>query len=122
MAEPTQAACTDDSPTTTQTARDQVIAALTLPDLDGLTQAQVRGATCVWDGIALTSLTAVNLGPRKKKWLDSTYDWFPRGCRRCVGRRAYRYLFDHAPGCEHCQKSPTCPISVEVHRLIREGC
>ncbi|MFC9949181.1 hypothetical protein ACFVIN_01210 [Streptomyces prasinus] len=121
MAETTQAACTDDSPTTTQTARERVLAALPLPPLDGLSEAQVRGATCVWDGVALTSLTAVDLGPRPKRRPGGTYQWFPRGCRRCVGRRAYRYLFDHAPGCEHCQKSPTCPIAVEVHRLIREG-
>ncbi|MEV0691763.1 hypothetical protein [Streptomyces sp. NPDC050388] len=121
MAEPTQPACMDDSPTTT-TARDHVLAALPLPALDGLTEAQVRGVTCVWDGIFLTPATAISLGPRKKKWLDGTYDWFPRGCKRCVGRRAYRLLFDHAPACERCQKTSTCPVAVEVHRLIREGC
>ncbi|MEU2598442.1 hypothetical protein ABZ669_14625 [Streptomyces hirsutus] len=120
MAEPTQPACTDNSPTT-QTARDRVIAALTLPALDGLTEAQVRGAVCVWDGIALTPATAVNLGPRKKRRPGGEYQWFPRGCRRCVARRAYRFLFDHAPACEHCRKTSTCPIAVEVRRLMREG-
>ncbi|WP_042170076.1 hypothetical protein [Streptomyces sp. NBRC 110035] len=109
----------NDSPTAT--VRERVLAALALPALDGLTQAQVRGATCVWDGIALTAGTAVDLGPRKKRRPGGTYSWFPRGCKRCTARRAYRALFDHAPACGLCRKGPECPVSVEVHRLIREG-
>ncbi|PWI08395.1 hypothetical protein DIZ27_23025 [Streptomyces sp. NWU339] len=98
-----------------------MIAALELPALDGLTEAQVRGAVCVWDGIALTLATAVNLGPRKKKRPGGSFDWFPRGCKRCAGQRAYKLLLTHAPACERCKTDPTCPVAVAAQRLIREG-
>lgn len=121
MAETTQSATADDSPPAAQDVRQQVLAAIALPTLDGLTEAQVRGTTCVWDGIALTPETAVDLGPRRKRWLDGEYDWFPRGCRRCVGDKAYIALFTHAHECAECLAGPDCPFAVEVRRLLREG-
>lgn len=102
-------------------ARQQVLQALKLPALDGLTEAQVRGAVCVWDGIPLTTTTAVDLGPRRKKRLDGSFDWFPRGCMRCVGERAHTALFLHSRDCAECWQGPTCPFSIAANRLIREG-
>lgn len=105
----------------TQDARQQVLAALILPPLTGLTEAQVRGTTCVWDGIALTPETAVDLGPVRMKRLHGHYQWFPRGCKRCVGDRAYSALFLHARDCRTCWQGPECPFSVAANRLVREG-
>jgi hypothetical protein len=102
-------------------ARQQVLQALELPALDGLTAEQVRGAVCVWDGVILTPETAVDLGPRKKRRLDGAFNWFPRGCTRCVADAAYRALVAHAGDCEACRKGPECPFSVAVTRLMREG-
>ncbi|MFF9758557.1 hypothetical protein ACF1G4_03150 [Streptomyces caelestis] len=121
MAETTQQARTDDSPPAEPDARQQMLAAITLPPLDGLTEAQVRGTTCVWDGIALTPESAVDLGPRKKRRLDGEYDWFPRGCKRCTADRAWAWFFDHAHKCPQCKTDPNCPIAVAVRRIMREG-
>lgn len=107
--------------TTTQDARQQVIAALELPALDGLTEAQVRGAVCVWDAAPLDNTTAVDLGPRTKKRLDGEYQWFPRGCRRCVAERAWAWFLNHAPNCRRCQTDPTCPLATEANRIMREA-
>src|SRR5438034_1476538 len=100
---------------------DAALDLLPLPDHNDLSEQQVRGITCVWDGIALTAETAVDLGPRKVKRLDGHFDWFPRGCRQCVGRHAYEFLFGHAENCEHCASRTDCPTAVEVRRLMREG-
>ena|SRR5690606_159866 len=106
---------------TQDNARQQVIKALELPALDGLTEAQVRGHVCVWDGIPLTNTTAVNLGPRTKRRPGGTYSWYPRACTRCTGHAAYRLLHTHAPTCDRCKTDPTCPVAVAAQRLIREG-
>ncbi|MFD5491661.1 hypothetical protein ACFWH4_01635 [Streptomyces sp. NPDC127091] len=121
MDEPTQHTVTEEGVPAAATAREQVLAALTLPALDDLTEAQVRGATCVWDGIPLTLTTAVNLGPRKKKRPGGTYDWFPRSCKRCAGEKAYIALFIHGRDCADCWKGPDCPFAVAVRQLLREG-
>ncbi|WP_193515097.1 hypothetical protein, partial [Streptomyces griseoloalbus] len=92
-----------------------------LPPLDGLAEAQVRGMTCVWDGIALTPATAVDLGPIRKKHLGREYQWFPRGCKRCVGEKAYNALFLHSRECAECWRGPNCPFAIAANRLMREG-
>lgn len=120
MAETTHSPLAHDRPLSPEDARQQVLAALALPALDGLTEAQVRGMTCVWDGIALAPATAVDLGPRKKKRLDGEYDWFPRGCRRCVAERVWAWFFSHTDECGQCQKDASCPFSVAVQRIMRE--
>lgn len=98
-----------------------VLELLTLPSLDGLSELQVRGITCVWCGVHLSAETAVDLGPRRQRLLDTHRNWFPRGCRACTGKKAYEYLFPHAEKCEHCADNPGCPTAVELRRLIREG-
>jgi hypothetical protein len=102
-------------------ARQRVLDAVELPSLDGLTEKQVRGAVCVWDGIPLTADTAVNFGPRRKKRLNGSFDWYPRACRRCTARAAYRLLQAHASGCDRCRTDPSCPVSIAANRLMREG-
>lgn len=120
MAETTQSTGTGDT-TTMLDARQQVLAALELPALDGLTEAQVRGAVCVWDAVPLDNATAVNLGPRTKKRLDGSFDWYPRGCCRCVAEKVWVWFFDHAHECPRCQKDPSCPLASEVNRIMREA-
>lgn len=97
------------------------LAALQLPSLDGLTEQQVRGVTCVWDGIVLTPETAVDLGPRPQRRLDGHYQWFPRACLGCVSERALAALHDHCVNCDQCsQKVPghACTTGAELQRLV----
>lgn len=105
--------------TASQDAQQQVLAAIEVPSLDGLTKAQVHGTTCVWDGIALTPSTAVDLGPRLLG--ETGACWYPRGCKACVARAAYIALFTHAPACERCRTDASCPTAVATQRLMREG-
>ncbi|MEU9337250.1 hypothetical protein AB0D49_29500 [Streptomyces sp. NPDC048290] len=57
----------------------EVVDLLALPVLDELTDAQARGAVCVWDPTEdqLTAETAIDLGERQT---DGGH-WFPRACR-----------------------------------------
>ncbi|MFE2040845.1 hypothetical protein ACFXAZ_07905 [Streptomyces sp. NPDC059477] len=68
---------------------------LLLPPADALTDAQVRGAVCVWDASEqpLPTGIAVDLGERQGDGVR----WFPRACRTHTGQQAYRALLDHAP-------------------------
>lgn len=109
---------------TTATAdetRRQVLTALPLPALDGLTEQQVRGLVCVWDAVPLTPDIAVDLGPRKKKRLGVTYDWFPRGCRRCVAAHAYRALLEHVGPCRDCGPDKACAQALALSALSSKG-
>ena len=56
-----------------------MLALLPLPDLDGLSEQQVRGAACVWTGVVLTPATAVDLGRRTASRAGVSVPWFPRG-------------------------------------------
>ncbi|MEU6219309.1 hypothetical protein ABZ845_17600 [Streptomyces sp. NPDC047022] len=93
-----------------------VLEMLALPALDGLTEAQTRGAVCVWHGgERLTAETAVDLGEQ------TAPRWFPRGCRDCVAGRAHRGLLEHASLCEQCaDEAAECPIGRGLYRLVRE--
>ncbi|MEU3945473.1 hypothetical protein [Streptomyces sp. NPDC029526] len=120
MAEPSQAPTTQDTPPTPD-VRQQVLTSLPLPRMEMLSEAQVRGAACVWDGRTLTPQTAVDLGPRLKKRLDGEYRWYPRSCRRCVGSKAYTWLFVHAEDCAACKAGPDCPCAIVVRRLLHDS-
>lgn len=95
----------------------QALALLALPSLDELTDDQVRGVTCVWDGAEapLTDEDAVVLGPRRMRRLHGHYDWHPRGCREHVGQEALMALFHHCM--EHC---PECGAR-DVNGVALEG-
>ncbi|MEU6913564.1 hypothetical protein [Streptomyces olindensis] len=101
---------------------------LEVPSLDGLTEDQARGFTCVWDSEEepLTEETAVALGERDKR--------HPRGCPKHVASAAYEALFMHCLGdCEVCSKEEQtvvdgvvqdtrCEIAVALRRLVlRKG-
>ncbi|MEU9338058.1 hypothetical protein AB0D49_33685 [Streptomyces sp. NPDC048290] len=62
-----------------------VLDLLALPLLECLTDAQTRGAVCVWDPTEdpLTVETAIDLGERQHN--DS--HWFPRACRQHTEQR-----------------------------------
>lgn len=92
---------------------------LPLPDLDGLTDQQTRGATCVWDSTPLTATTAIDLGEQQAA--DGTH-WFPRACRPCTLPRAMRALQEHCGLCEQCVDDHTkCPTGLGLVRLVREA-
>lgn len=100
--------------------RASIAALLEVPEHNTLTAAQVRGADCAWCGKRLTSDSALDLGERRIRVLDTHFDTFPRGCRQCTGERAYSALFTHAPKCEHCIKHPTgCEIGDALRRLAK---
>lgn len=99
----------------------EVLALLPLPAIADLSEQQVRGITCVWDGIALTPATAVDLGVRTMNRLGEKRQWYPRACRRCIGDGAYRLLLDHSPACDRCRKDGGCELGRALNRLVREG-
>jgi hypothetical protein len=97
-------------------------AALPLPGVGTLSAAQQRGAGCVWCGTTLTAETAVDLGERRIRVLDRYVTTFPRGCRPCTSRHAYRALLAHAACCEQCvDDNGQCETGSALHRLLREG-
>ena len=99
----------------------EVLALLALPPVGGLTDQQIRGVTCVWDGIALAPGTAIDLGPRTLKRLDGTVQWFPRGCRRCTQAAVLRALHEHAPTCPECEADyRDCPVGHGLMMALRE--
>jgi hypothetical protein len=110
---------------TSQTSSAQTVdtvALLPLPSLDRLTEQQVRGATCVWDGIALTTGNAVDLGPRPARRAGSTFQWFPRACPACVRTAAQRIHDLHTGTCEQCVDDPSlCEIRRALRHLALEG-
>ena len=111
-----------------QTSEDtqQALALLPLPDLDGLTDAQTRGTTCVWcppDSPPLTAETAVELGEHLSALSGSSSPmrWFPRACHKCANPAALKALHDHAPGCEQCvDNAALCAVFRTLPRLMRE--
>lgn len=102
------------------THTSDALALLTLPSLDGLAEAQVRGNGCVWCAIVLTPGTAVDLGPRPIKRAGAESQWFPRGCKSCTAPHALSALHDHAPGCGQCaDDSDCCEVGRALIRLTR---
>lgn len=94
----------------------EAAALLLLPDLGALSDAQFRGAACVWDGVILSPATAVDLGPRPVRLLDKHITVRPRGCRSCVAERVPAVLESHVGMCEQCADSP---IGCETARGLR---
>ncbi|HEX5596343.1 MAG TPA: hypothetical protein VFX61_10050 [Micromonosporaceae bacterium] len=100
---------------------------LGLPSLEGLGNGQVRGQDCVWCGTGqLAVATSVDYGEQMSP-LSGAPDsarmrWYPRGCRPCTGRRAYRALLSHSPDCaECCAAAPGCTIGRTLSRLAKGG-
>jgi hypothetical protein len=117
MAEPTQRTRTEDSPPT-EDSRQQALAALALPSPGTLTEEQLRGATCVWDGTTLTPETAIDLVPRR----DGPYQWFPRACVACITTHALAALYDHVDECSECSTANAlCPAGRQLYRLSIHG-
>ncbi|MFF2511684.1 hypothetical protein [Streptomyces sp. NPDC058086] len=105
----------------TGTAID-VLELLALPGLAKLTEQQVRGTTCVWDGVPLTSATAVDLGERAASRAGQPVRWFPRGCHPCTSKAALQALHKHAPTCEQCvDEAALCEVGRGLNRLMREA-
>lgn len=97
------------------------VALLDLPNLDGLTQNQVRGASCIWCDTALRTATAIDLGERKHKRLDGHFATFPRACRPCTLDAAETALSEHAGMCEQCADDASiCTHAGLLRKLIRD--
>ncbi|WP_327180442.1 hypothetical protein OG599_35110 (plasmid) [Streptomyces sp. NBC_01335] len=54
-----------------------------LPDPATLSDAQQRGAGCVWCAASLTPGDAHDLGPRPDPGFGGSVTWFPRCCITC---------------------------------------
>jgi len=116
---------------TETTPAELALGLLELPSLDGLTEEQVRGFTCMWDSgeKPLSEETAVALGARRKRRLDGEYELHPRGCPEHVSHAAMEALFTHCmQDCEVCGRTektvvngvmqePSCEIGVALRRL-----
>lgn len=95
---------------------------LELPALGTLTDQQVRGQVCVWDGAPLTVASAMDLGEQTASRAGQRVRWFPRACRPCLGLRAYQALLDHGSTCEQCvDDGSRCDTGVGLSRLVREA-
>ncbi|OYP16979.1 hypothetical protein CFC35_22765 [Streptomyces sp. FBKL.4005] len=100
----------------------QAFALLPLPELHTLSQDQVRGTTCVWDGVGLSPEIAVDLGERKLRRVDGRVSWFPRACRRCALERAMHALVEHSQSCEQCvDDQNVCALGAGLVRAVREA-
>ncbi|MEV0982618.1 hypothetical protein [Streptomyces sp. NPDC049915] len=109
-------------PAPTREIPAKVIKLLAVPSLGDQTEAQLRGAACVWDGTPLTAETAVELGERRHRRLDGHYSTFPRGCASCIGDRAHQALLDHGHTCERCvDGGALCIVGRTLHQLVREA-
>ncbi|MFD7860904.1 hypothetical protein [Streptomyces sp. NPDC057682] len=62
--------------------------AVPLPDPTTLSDAQQRGASCVWCAAPLANTAAHDLGPRPIAVSGSAVHWFPRCCSTCRRERA----------------------------------
>ncbi|WP_037814321.1 hypothetical protein [Streptomyces sp. NRRL S-1022] len=94
---------------------------LPLPDLNGLTAEQRRGAACLWDGThsPLKATTAIDLGEHQDS--DAT-TLFLRACKACTQRYALAELQDHSAKCEPCVIDHTqCPTGLALVRLVRDA-
>lgn len=108
-----------DPPTATTV---DALALIILPPLDGLTEEQLRGATCIWCGQGLTTDTAVDLGERRHRRLDGHYSTFPRGCRADVNRAAVQAIHDHAGICEQCvDDANACGEGMALVRMEKDS-
>jgi hypothetical protein len=106
----------------THTSQDSVLDLLAIPGIAGLSEHQVRGMACVWDGIALTPATAVDLGMHSANRAGEPVSWYPRGCRGCTSRAAYRALLDHTQDCRTCKDSaPGCDQGHALQQLAKQG-
>lgn len=107
----------------THTNQASVLGLLAIPGIAGLSEHQVRGMACVWDGITLTSATAVDLGTQSASRAGEPVSWYPRACRGCVALQAHRALLTHATTCTVCAREETagaCEIGRGLYRLVRE--
>lgn len=110
-------------PETTSLAPMWGRAALPLPDVGQLSESQQRGAACVWCKAPMTAVTAVDLGERRIRVLDTHFTAFPRGCRPCTAKAARRALWNHGALCEECMDADRglCETDMALRRLIREA-
>ncbi|MFJ3229567.1 hypothetical protein [Streptomyces sp. NPDC086787] len=106
----------------TAPASAAALALLPVPFAVGLSEQQVRGITCVWDGIALSPATAMDLGARTVYRLGEARQWYPRACRRCAAKYAMEALRLHSPGCEECVGDyAQCETGLDLVRLTAEA-
>lgn len=109
--------------THTSQASTSALDLLAIPDIAGLSEHQVRGMACVWDGITLTSATAVDLGVQSASRAGQPVSWYPRACRGCVALQAHRALLTHATTCRECARedtAPACELGRGLYRLVRK--
>jgi hypothetical protein len=103
----------------TVSAPVNALAFIPLPEVHALSQQQVRGITCVFDGVALSPATAVDLGERQGS--DGT-GWFPRACRSCAMERSMVALQEHSGWCEQCTDDYLkCETGRGLVRAVREA-
>jgi hypothetical protein len=111
------------APPRSSPAAAEALRSLRLPSLDGLTEQQVRGLACVWDGVPFEDdEQAVDLGPRRKRHLGREWEWHPRGCALCVTVQALAALYEHVDECGECSTADAlCPAGRQLYRLSIHG-
>lgn len=107
------------TPTSSTPTSVGVLDLLALPKTSTLSDAQLRGAVCVWCKTDLTAETARGLGERPA---PDGGTMFPRGCPDCVRSAAVRTYNVHSSSCEQCVDDPTlCDTRRGLRRAALEG-
>ncbi|MFF8430064.1 hypothetical protein ACF07Y_33915 [Streptomyces sp. NPDC016566] len=110
--------------TATQTTRSSPLALFQLPAPAALTDAQLRGAHCVWCAAELHGDTAVSLEPRHDSIKGVSGRWYPRGCRSCTLKPLLLLVRTHPGECEQCTDDASLcetrralrALALELHR------
>ncbi|MBA2806932.1 hypothetical protein E0500_005605 [Streptomyces sp. KM273126] len=106
----------------TKSSSVEALALLPLPDLAQLSEYQISGKICVWDGATLGP-DAVDLGQRRINGRTV----FPRACRRCMRAHAAGSDAAHRTLCEQCVddqavgSDTVCDTGRALRRLVLES-
>ncbi|MFE6195579.1 putative ATP-grasp-modified RiPP [Streptomyces sp. NPDC057838] len=94
------------------------LALLPLPNVSSLSQRQTEGTICVWCGAGLVPYTARDLGPRPG---PGETQIFPRGCGKCVRKKASDVYKLHVSHCEACLRNESCPHRTGLRILASDS-
>lgn len=91
-----------------------------LPPVETMSEAQLRGAVCVFCGGTTVPGDVVDLGSRSVDAHGSSASWFPRRHLRCSAAHeaAYKLLLAHVDTCNGCLLSG-CETGDELRRAVK---
>jgi hypothetical protein len=77
------------------------------------------GRSCLWCGVSLPLVAAVDLGQRRVR--DGTA-WFPRACHSCARVRVNEAITAHRAFCQACiEVDDPCTTREDLQALVNGG-